>query len=130
MFLTRHRLNVTCTASAATYQTAPIIGGLLYAVRFTKASASAFATGATCVISAVAFASAPDIDVSHDILTFLGTSVSQIVYPRREMQSTAGATAGALGGAMVPLVGDRIQVVVASGGANGRGTFDFFVEGR
>ena len=130
MYLTRHRLNVTCTASGATYETEPFIGGLLYAVRFTKASASAIASGATCVISVVSIASAPDIAVSHDVLTFVGTSASQIIYPRREMQTTAGASAGAMGGVMIPLVDDKIRVTVASGGASGKGTFDFLIEGR
>lgn len=130
MFLTRHRVNVTCTASGATVDSEPIIGGLLYAVRFTKASASGIATGATCDISAVSVASAPDIAVTHDILKFTGTSASQIIYPRREMQTTAGATAGAMGGAMIPLVDDKIRIVIGTGGASGKGTFDFLIEGR
>ena len=130
MYLSRVRINVTCTASGATVDSEPVLGGLLYAVRFTKASASGIASGATCVISAVSVASAPDIAVTHDILTYLGTSASQIVYPRREMQTTAAASAGAMGGVMIPLVDDKIRVTVASGGASGKGTFDFYIEGR
>lgn len=130
MYLTRVRLNVTCTASGATVDSEPVLGGLLYAIRYTRASASGFATGATCAITAVSLASAPDIAAGHDILLFTGTSVSQILYPRREMQTTAGASAGAMGGVMIPLVDDKIRVTVASGSANGRGTFDFLIEGR
>lgn len=129
-YLTRYRLSVTCTASDATYQTDPILGGQLYAIRYSKASASAFATGSTCIISAVAVTSGVDADITQNFLTFTGTSVSQMLYPRADAQTTAGASNTTLGGVMLPLVDDRLKVVVASGGANGRGTFDFYVMGR
>lgn len=129
MYLSRVRLNINCTASGATVDSEPVQSGLLYAIRYTRASASGYATGATCDISAVALASAPDIAVTHDILKFTGTSASQILYPRREMQTTAGASGGAMGGVMIPLVGDKIRVVIGTGGASGKGTFDFLIEG-
>ena len=129
MYLSRIRLNVTCTASGATVDSEPIQSGLLYAIRYTRASASGYATGATCDFTAVALASAPDIAVTHDLLKFTGTSASQILYPRREMQTTAGASAGAMGGAMIPLVGDRIRVTIGTGGASGKGTFDVLIDG-
>ena len=123
------RVGVTCTASNASVFSAPVQGGLLFGINYTKASASAFATGSTCTISFVGNTSSVDMDVSWDIMTFTGSSLSQVLYPRREMQTTAGASAGAMGGVMIPLVDGRVKINVASGGANGRGTFDLLIEG-
>lgn len=128
-YLSRYRMSVTCSASVATYQTPSVIGGYLEAIRYTKASASGLATGATVYFTAISDIDAIDTSAAHDVLKFTGTSASQILFPRRENQSTAGASAG-LGAARIPLAGDSLKLVVESGGANGRGTFDVYVEGR
>lgn len=128
-FLRRVRIAATCTASNATVFSEPVQGALLHSVLFTKSSASGWATGATCVLSFVGLTSAIDTDVSWDVLTFVGTSLSQMIYPRREMQTTAAASGGAMGGVMIPAVDGKFKLTVASGGASGRGTFDLFLEG-
>lgn len=123
-YVTRHLMAVTCTASGATY-TQHIIGGFLHAIRYTPATASAFASGATCTISIAPLATGP----SHDVLTFTGTSAAAMLYPRRESHTSAGATGGT-SGQLIPIADEFIRLTVASGGASGQGRFEFYVQGR
>lgn len=122
--LNRFTFNVTCTASNATY-TQYIARGYLEAIRYTTATASAFATGATASIAIVPESG----NALTEVVTFVGTSVAAMLFPRREGHTTAGATGGHLG-QRIPIVGELIRLRVASGGAAGRGIFDFYVDGE
>jgi hypothetical protein len=123
-YISRFRLNVTCTASAAAYSQW-VEGGLLHAIRYTPATASGFATGSTVYVTASPLATGP----SHDILKFTGTSAAAMLYPRVERHTTAGAT-GALGVCEIPLAKEHLRLEVQSGGTSGQGQFDFYIEGR
>mgnify|MGYP001561311660 CR=1 FL=1 len=130
----RIRVSVTCTASAAQYDTY-IRGGYFVAVRYATASGSPFATGATVYFraaggssgGATGFASGP----AHDILKMTNTSVPNIMFPRAEPWSTAGATIGgaSVGTIRYPLAQEQLRINVEGGGASGRGIFDLYVEG-
>lgn len=126
MFITRQRISALCTASAAT-NTIYVIGGLLHAIRYTTATAEAFATGSTCIVDVVGASGSSG--ALHEILRFTGTSAAAMLYPRYERHTSAGAT-GALGVVAVPIAEEYIRLRVEGGGASGRGTFDFLIEGR
>lgn len=128
MALTKISVNVTCTASNATVDTPVPITGYLYAIRYTKATASAVATGSTCtftVLSAVSGTNGP----MHDIGTFVGTSANGWFFPRYGVHTSAFASGGATGLTMMPLSGELIRTNIASGGASGVARFDFYIEG-
>lgn len=128
-FVDRIRLSVTCTASNATVDTF-VRGGFLYAIRYSTASASAFATGATATFSIAGAASGIASAPSHEVLTLTNTSVAGMYYPRRKGHTTAGATAADVtDGVLVPLSNEFVRLTVASGGANGRGVFDLYITG-
>lgn len=131
MHISRYRLNVTCTASGATYYQY-VEGGLLHAWAYTPATASAFATGATCTIDFVSGVDSASVGfASHNGFAFVNTSAAFVGYPRIKPQTTAGATAADLtNGQPIPLGKEFIRVQVASGGASGQGRFDFWIDGR
>jgi len=129
--ITRFRLAVTCTASNATVSQY-VEGGFLHAWAFTPATASAFATGATCSIDFCSdITSGGTQFATHNGIVFTNTSAVFVGYPRIKPQTTAGATAADLtNGQRIPLAREFIRVQVASGGASGVGIFDFWIEGR
>ena len=127
-YIRRIDVNVTCTASNATVDSDPIRGGLLYAIRYTPATASAFATGATCTFDVITAASGLN-GPTHNIGTFTNTSVAGMFFPRYGVHTSAFASGGTTGLTQIPLSNECIRIRVASGGASGVGRFSFYIEG-
>lgn len=129
--LSRYKIGVTCTASAAT-ALLYVESGYLYSWAYTPGTASAYATGATAVIDFITDIRAGAVGVTtHDGMTFTGTSAAARRYPRNKEQTTAGATAADLtNGLMIPMSREHIRITIASGGASGNGWFEFYVEGN
>lgn len=123
--LFRRRVNVTCTASAASYQEW-VESAYFVGMRYTTATASMFATGATVYLTASPLATGPSLD----ILKFTGTSAGQFVAPRAKTQTTAGATGGDLLQVQIPLAKEYLKLTVEGGGASGVGIFDFYFDGH
>jgi hypothetical protein len=129
--LTRYRLAVTCTASGATVLQY-VEGGLLHSWAYTPGTASAFASGSTTLIDFISDIRSGAVGVAtHHGITFTGSSAATHNMPRIKPLTLAGATAADMtNGLPIPLAQEHIRLVVASGGANGIGFFDFYVEGR
>ena len=131
-YISKVRVGVTCTASAATYLV-PVDGGFLYAIGYTPGTASGFATGSTTLIDVISDIRATALGpTTHGGITFTNSSVAGFFYPRQKPQTTALATAADLTNAqMIPIATPgHIRIVVASGGASGNAWFDFFLQSR
>ena len=129
--LSRYKIGVTCTASAAT-ALIYVESGYLYAWAYTPGTASAYATGATATIDFITDIRTGAVGVAtHDGMQYVNTSVAVRRYPRNKEQTTAGATvADMTNGLMIPLSREHIRVTIASGGASGNGWWEFYVEGN
>ena len=129
-YVSRFRVDATCTASAATIDTPVTMGGLFYGMRYTPGTASGLATGSTCTLAVIGPSGVGNVN----ILTFTGTSAAALIFPRFEMHTTAGATAGGTTAgsfARMPVgAGDLIRLTIASGGASGNAHFDLYLEGQ
>lgn len=131
--LRRIRLGVTCTASAAT-ALVYVESGLLYGVGYTKATASAYATGATATIdilgSSAGGLNTSDVGIAtHGGFTFVNTSANAFLTPRMKPQTSALATAADLtNGLPIPIAREHVRIVIASGGASGNGWWDLYLD--
>lgn len=131
--LRRVRLGVTCTASAAT-ALVYVESGFLYGVGYTKATASAYATGATATIDIIGSSAGglntADVGIAtHGGFTFVGTSANAFLTPRVKPQTSALATAADLvNGLPIPIAREHVRIVIASGGASGNGWFDVYID--
>lgn len=112
MYAERHTISLTTNASGAATGYSPVVTGRVVALHYVKAGSGPFSDGV-------------DFDVTVEatgevLLDKDDVNASASFYPRKQVQTTAGADATLDGtrAMLEPVVvaGDRIKVVVGSGG--------------
>lgn len=121
MFLTKHRISMTTNGSGAfTGRTDGVVNGAIHQIQYTKTD---FADGSTMTLTGDSSAIA--------IWAETGVNASATRCPRQASHTTAGvaATLDGTRPALVPVViaGERLKIVVASGGDTKTGTLDIWV---
>lgn len=124
MFLTRHQVDITTDASGDGTGYTPNVNGMIHSIQYVKDD---YADGVDFAITGAVTGIA--------ILTDADCNASETFYPRRQVNDVADGALLTFDGSnknVVPVgvVGERVKIVVSSGGNTTSGTFYVTVEGN
>lgn len=112
-------LTVTTNGSQAAEAYTVAIHGWLVAVRYTKDGSNGYTDGVDFTITTET--------TGQNVWVKENVNASETIYPLAQAKDTAGTDiTGAA--SRIPLFGERIKIVLASGGTSKVGTFEVFYE--